>query len=82
MTHTLQALAVVMSVLIFVRAEPVLNHMGPTSWFPVRVAFWLLTWGPVALVLSVTQGYQPNAATVAALGGAALLLLVNRRGPP
>lgn len=79
MIHTLQALAVVISALIFMRAEPVLNHMGPGCWFPVRVAFWLLTWGPMALMLSVLDGYMPNAPTVAALAGVAVLLFAERR---
>ena len=75
----LQAAALLAAAVIFARAEPVLNIMGPACWLPVRLAYWLLAVGPVALVLSITQGYAPDFGTVCALAGIACLMSAERR---
>jgi len=77
--HTLQYLALVACLVIFFKVEPVLNLMGPRCRLPVRLAFWMLASGPLAIIVSMAQGYRPNLGTVLALAGVALLLLVERR---
>lgn len=76
---TQQALALIATLVIFVRAELVINLMGTACRLPVRAAFWLVGVGSAGLVLSITQGYRPNWATALVLAGFALVMVVERR---
>ncbi len=75
----LQLIALIATGLIFWRAEPVLNLMGPRCRVSVRIAFWLLAVGAVALLVAITQGYRPDPSVVLLLAGTALLLASERR---
>ena len=76
---TLQTLGFIAAVVIFWRAECVLNLMAPGCRLLVRLAFWLLVVGAAATALRIWQGYAPPVAVVLALGGVALLLVSERR---
>lgn len=77
--HILQAVALLASLVIFFRVEPVVNLMGRACRLPVRVAFWLLAVGSAWLMLSITQGYQPPPSVAMTLCGLAVLLVAERR---
>lgn len=77
--HILQAAALLASLVIFFRVEPIVNLMGHACRFSVRVAFWLMTVGSVWLMLSITQGYRPPPAVTLTLCGLAVLLVAERR---
>ena len=77
--HVLQAVALLASLVIFFRVEPVVNLMGRACRLPVRAAFWLLAVGSAWLMLSITQGYRPPLSVVLTLCGLAVLLVAERR---
>lgn len=77
--HILQVLALTASAVIFWRTEPAINLMSPRCRFAIRLAFWLLAVGSGALIVVITQGYEPSLPVVLALCGTALLLASERR---
>lgn len=77
--HILQIVALTASAVIFWRAEPIINLMNPGCRLAVRLAFWLLAVGSAALIVVITQGYEPSLPVVLALCGTALLLASERR---
>lgn len=79
MNATLQILALIACAVIFFRAESVLNKMGRVCRFDIRLAFWLLAVGAVAVGGAIATGWQATAPVVASLVGVALLLHVERR---
>lgn len=77
--HILQAVTLLAALIVFFRAEPIVNLMGRSARLPVRVAFWLLAVGSAWLMLSITQGYRPPPSVTLTLCGLAVLLLAERR---
>lgn len=77
--HILQIVALTASAVIFWRAEPIINLMSRRCRLAVRLAFWLLAVGSAALIVVITQGYEPSLPVVLALCGTALLLASERR---
>lgn len=77
--YVLQLVAFTASAVIFWRSELVINLMGHTCRFVVRVAFWLLVVGSMALILALSQGYEPTLPVTLALCGTAILLASERR---
>ena len=75
----LQTLGFIAAVVIFWRAESVLNLMAPGCRLLVRLAFWLLVVGAAAMAVRLWQGYVPPPAVVLTLAGMALLLVSERR---
>ena len=75
----LQFFGFVLALVIFWRAESVLNIMAAGCRFLVRVAFWLLVVGAAWLAVSIWQGYTPPLAVLIPLAGTALLLVSERR---
>ncbi len=78
-SHIPQIVALLAALVIFLRAEPVINLMGRACTLPVRVAFWLLSVGSAWLILSISQGYIPPPAVTLTLLGVAVLMLTERR---
>lgn len=77
--HVMQLIALTASAVILWRTEPAINLMGPRCQLAIRIAFWLLAVGSVALILIITQGYRPKLPVVLVLCGLALLLVNERR---
>ena len=75
----LQTLGSIAAVVIFWRAESILNLMAPGCRLLVRLAFWLLVVGAAAMAVRLWQGYVPPVAVVLSLMGMALLLVSERR---
>ena len=79
MNTALQIVALIACLGIFFRAEPVLNQMGRDCALPIRLSFWLLVVGAVAVGSAIITGWQPTAPVALALSGMALLLNTERR---
>jgi len=79
MTPILQIVTLAACVAIFFRAEPVLNQMGRDCKMAIRLAFWLLGAGSMAIGTMILTGWQPTAPVTFALVGTALLLQSERR---
>jgi len=77
--HFLQVVAFMAATVIFWRSEPIINLMEPGCRVMVRLAFWLLAVGSAALIVGITQGYEPTLPVVLSLCGTALLLINERR---
>lgn len=71
--HILQIIALTASAVIFWRSESIINLMHPGCRLAVRLTFWLLAVGSAALIVVITQGYEPSLPVVLALCGTALL---------
>jgi hypothetical protein len=76
---TLQTLGFIAAVVVFWRAESILNLMAPGCRLLVRLAFWLLVVGAAAFAVRIWQGYTPPAGAALAFMGMALLLVSERR---
>lgn len=77
---TLQAFGLFAALVIFWRAEPILNIMAPSCRLLVRLAFWLLAVGAAGLATCIVfREYVPPAAFVSIVAGVALLLMSERR---
>lgn len=77
--YILQAMGLVVSAVIFWRAEAVLNLMSKECWLLIRLAFWFMVIGAFSIGLAIVQGYVPPSPVVLTLIGTALLLLAERR---
>lgn len=75
----LQFLGFLAAIIIFWRAEIVLNLMTAGCRLLIRLAFWMLAVGALIFTWRVSQGYVPPFAFVLSLAGTALLLISERR---
>lgn len=76
---TLQALVLLASIVIVLRAEPALNRMSKGTPLLMRLAFHLLTLGAVGEILFVLAGEVPSWPMVITICGIAALLVCERR---
>lgn len=77
--YTLQAMGLVITAVIFWRAESVLNLMAKECWLIIRLAFWFMVVGAFSIGLAIVQGWTPPIPVVLTLSGTALLLVAERR---
>jgi len=79
MTTTLQLVTLVACLVVFFKAEPILNQIGRDCAMVIRLAFWLLTAGAAGVGAAILSGWQPTGPVTMALSGIALLLHSERR---
>lgn len=77
--YTLQAMGLIITAVIFWRAESVLNLMAKECWMLIRLAFWCMVVGAFSIGLAIVQGWVPPMAVLLTLSGTALLLVTERR---
>ena len=75
----LQTLGFLASVIIFYRAESVLNRMATRCRLLVRLSFLALAVGAVTFAVRITQGFIPSIGGALTFTGMALFLLSERR---
>lgn len=78
-TIILQAIVILASVVIIVRAEPALNRTSRCTPFMVRAAFHLLALGAAAEVVCIVVGDVPSWPTALDTAGIAALLICERQ---
>ena len=78
---TLQIVAALSAIAILCVAEPTLNRMGPATPILMRLAFYLMTVGSAAELISIVWGYVPTWEEVMPLIGIAVFLVADRRSP-
>ena len=77
--HIQQLVGLITAIIIFWRAEGIINQMSKECIMLIRLAFWLMVVGSFGMTIIIMQGYVPPVMVLLMTAGLALLLITERR---